>query len=100
MIVRPIVADTPNNCRAQATDITFQNLQSFAVAIASNDDSPVLHKLREVSRFAARRRTRIKDCFSSLRIEKLTGDCCTGILNVAMTDIESGRWQSIEFHEI
>ena len=32
--------------RAQPINIIFQNLESFTVAVASNDDSPVLHELR------------------------------------------------------
>ena len=100
MIARPIVADSTNDGRAQPTNIIFQNLESFTVAVAGNDDSPVLHELREISRFAARCRTRVEDSFSWLRIEKLTRDCCAGILNVAMARIESGRWQSIEFYKI
>src|SRR4029077_29146 len=100
MIARPIVTDSTNDGRAQPADIIFQNLESFTVAVASNDNSPVLHELREIGRFATRCCTRVEDSFSRLRIEKLTRDCCTGILNVAMTRIESGRRQSVEFYEI
>ena len=100
MIARPIVANSANDGRAQPTNIIFQNLESFTVAVAGNDGSAVLHELREIGRFAARRRARVEDSFSWLRIEKLTRDCCAGILNVAMARIESGRWQSIEFYKI
>ena len=100
MIARPIVANSTNDGRAQPVDIIFQNLESFTVAVASNDNSPVLHELREIGRFAAGCRTRVEDSFSWLRIEKLTRDCCAGVLNVAMTRIESGRWQSVEFYKI
>src|SRR6478752_5247027 len=100
MIARPIVADSANDGCAQPADIFLQNLKSFTVAIAGNDDSPVLHELREIGRFAARRRASVEDSFSWLRIEKLTRDCCAGVLNVAMTRIESGHWQSIEFYKI
>jgi hypothetical protein len=92
MIARPIVADSTNNGRAQPADIIFQNLESFMVAVAGNDSSPVLHELREIGCFAARCRARIEDLFSWFRIEKLTRDCCAGVLNVAATRIESGRW--------
>src|SRR6476659_986062 len=100
MIARPIVADSTNDGRAQPTNIIFQNLESFTVVVAGNDNSPVLHELRKISRFAAGCRARVEDSFSWLRIEKLTRDCCNGILNVAMTRIESSRWQSIEFYKI
>src|SRR6476661_1855569 len=100
MIARPIVADSTNDGRAQPTNIIFQNLESFTVAVAGNDNSQVLHELRKISRFAAGCRARVEDSFSWLRIEKLTRDCCTGILNVAMTRIESSRWQSIKFYKI
>src|SRR5512133_3369208 len=100
MIARPIVADSTNDGRAQPADIIFQNLESFTIAVAGNDDSPVLHELREIGRFAARCRTRVEDFFSWLRSKKLTRDCCAGILNVAMTRIESGRWQRVEFYKI
>src|SRR4029077_13922803 len=100
MIAHPIVADSANDARSQPINITFQNLESFTVAVAGNDGSLVLHELGEIGRFAAGRRARVEDSFSRLRIEKLTRDCCTGILNVAMARIESGRWQSIEFYKI
>src|SRR5882757_3256839 len=100
MIARPIVAHSTNDGRAQPADIVFENLESFTVAVASNDNSPVLHELCEIGRFAARCRTRVEDSFSWLRIEKLTRDCRAGVLNVAMTGIESGRWQSVEFYKI
>ena len=100
MIARPIVADSTNDGRAQPANIIFQNLESFTVAVAGDDDSPVLHELREIGCFAARSRTRVEDSFSWLRIEKLTRDCCAGVLNVAMARIESGRWQSVEFYKI
>src|SRR6476646_1972372 len=100
MIARPIVADSTNDGRAQPTNIIFQNLESFTVAVASNDNSPVLHELRKISRFAAGCRARVEDSFSWLRIEKLTRDCCAGILNVALARIESRRWQSVEFYKI
>src|SRR6266480_5262672 len=98
MIARPIVADSTNDSRAQPADIIFQNLESLTVAVASNDNSPVLHELREIGRFAARCRTRVEDFFSWLRIEKLTRDCCPGVLNIATTRIESGLRQSVEFY--
>jgi hypothetical protein len=100
MIACPIVADSMNNGRAQPADIIFQNLESFTVAIAGNDDTLVLHELREIGRFAARCRTRVEDSFSWLWIEKLTRDRGAGVLNVAMTRIESGRWQGVEFYKI
>src|SRR5436190_24114921 len=100
MLARPIVADSPNDARSQATNIIFENFESLMVAVTGNDDSSVLHELREITRFAARRRTSVKDSFSWLRIEKLTRDCCAGILDVAMARIESGRWQSVEFYKI
>src|SRR6476620_534614 len=100
MIARPIVAHSTNDGRAQPTNIIFQNLESFIVAVAGNDNSLVLHELREIGRFAARCRTRVEDSFSWLRLEKLTRDCCAGILNVAMTRIESGLWQSVESYKI
>src|SRR6266850_664702 len=100
MIARPIVADSTNNGRAQPADIIFQNLESLRVAVAGDDNTLVLQELREIGRFAARCRTRVEDFFSWLRIEKLTGDCCAGVLNVAMTRIESGLWQRGEFHKI
>ncbi len=100
MIARPIVADSTNDGRAEPANIIFQNLESFMVAVTGNDQSPVLHELREIGCFTAWCRTRVEDFFSWLRIEKLTRDCCTGILNVAMARIESGRWQSIEFYKI
>src|SRR6478735_11026141 len=100
MIARPIVAHSTNDTRSQPINITFQNLESFTVAVAGNNDSPVLHELREISRFAARRRACVEDSFSWLRIKKLTRDCCAGILDVAVARIESGRWQSVEFHKI
>jgi hypothetical protein len=93
----------PNNAndgRAQPADIIFQNLESFAVAVAGNDGSAVLHELRDVGCFAARRSARVENSFPWLRIEKLAGDCCAGVLNVAMARIESGRWQSVEFYKI
>ena len=100
MIARPIVADSTNDGRAQPTNIIFQNLESFTVAVAGDDNTLVLHELREIGRFAARCRTRVEDSFSWLRIEKLTRDCCAGILNVALARIESGRWKSVEFYKI
>src|SRR5678815_1412422 len=100
MIARPIVADSTNDGRAQPADIIFQNLESFTVAVTGNNNSPVLHELRQIGRFAAGCRTRVEDSFSWLRIEKLARDCCAGILNVAMTRVESSRWQSVEFYKI
>src|SRR3954470_8504855 len=100
MFAGPIEADSPNNAGSQPTNIIFQNSESLMVAVTGNDESPILHELREISRFAAWRRTRVEDSLSWLRIEKLTRDCCAGILNVAMARIESGRWQSVEFHKI
>src|SRR5215204_1099652 len=100
MIARPIVADSTNDGRAEPADIILQNLNSFTVSVTGNDNSLVLHELREICRFAARCRARVEDFFSWLRIEKLTRDCCAGILNVAITRIESSRWQSIEFYKI
>src|SRR5258705_152554 len=100
MIARPIVADSTNDGRAQPADIIFQNLESFTVAVASNDNSPVLHELREIRRFAARCRTRAEDSFSWLRIEKLTGDCCAGVLIVAMTRTEGGLCNAFEIYKI
>ena len=80
--------------------LSFRISKSFTVAVAGDDNTPVLHELREIARFAARCRTRVQDFFTWLRIEKLTGDCCAGVLNVAMTRIESGRWQSVELYKI
>src|SRR5258707_14588885 len=100
MIARPIVAYSTNDGRAQPADIIFENLESFTVAIAGDDRTPVFHELREIGRFAARCRTRVQDSFVWFRIEKLTRDCCAGVLNVAMTRIESGLWQSVEFYKI
>src|SRR5262245_44992342 len=100
MTARPIVADGTNDDRAQPADIIFQNFEAFTVTIAGNDNTPVMHEPREIRCFAARRRARVQDSFSWLWIEKLTRDCCAGILNVAMTRIESGRWQSVEFYKI
>src|SRR5512132_4110313 len=100
MIARPIVADSTNDGRAQPADVIFQNLESLTVAVTGNDNSPVLHELREIGRFAAWSRTRVENFFSWLRIEKLTRDCCAGILNVAMARIESSHWQSVEFYKI
>src|SRR4029078_6015965 len=100
MIASPIVADSPNGGHAQPTDIIFQNLESFPVAVAGDDNTSVLHELREIGRFAARCCTRIEDFFSWLRIEKQTRDCRAGVLNVAMTRIESVRWQTVEFYKI
>src|SRR5436190_2516624 len=100
MIACPILADSANNGRAEVADITFQNFKSIAVAVAGNDGTPVLHELREMGRFAARCRASVEDLFSWLRIKKLTRDCCAGILNVAITTIESGRGQSLEFDKI
>src|SRR6187200_1092571 len=100
MIARPIVAHSTNDARSQPINITFQNLESFTVAVAGNNDSPVLHELREISRFAARRRARVEDSFSWLGIEKVACDCRAGILNIALARIESRRWQSVEFYKI
>jgi hypothetical protein len=100
MIARPIVPDGTNDGRAQPADIIFQNLESFTVAVAGNDDSPVLHKLRQIGRLAAGRRARVEDSFSWLRIEELTRNYCAGVLNVAMTRIESRHWQIVEFYKI
>ena len=100
MITRPIVADRTNDGCAQPINITLENFESLTVAVAGNDDSSVLHELREISRFAARRCAGVEDCLSRLRVEKLTGNCCTGIMNVAMTRVESGCWQTIEFYKI
>src|SRR5215211_2045437 len=100
MIARPIVADSTNDGRAQPADIIFQNLESLTVAFTGNDNSVIVHELREIGRFAARCRTRVEDSFSWLRIEKLTRDYCAGVVNVAMTRIESGRWQSVESYKI
>src|SRR5215208_3941481 len=100
MIARPIVADSTNDGRAQPANIIFQNLESFAVAVTGNDNTPVLHELCEISRFAARRGARVEDFFSWFGIEKLTRDRCAGILNVAITGIESRGWQSVELHKI
>src|SRR5262245_17985492 len=100
MIARPIVGDNANNGRAQPADVIFQNFESFTVAVAGDDNTLVLHELREIARFAARCRARVEDLFSWFGIEKLTRDCCAGILNVAMTRIETGRWQSVEFYKI
>ena len=91
MIARPIVADGANNGRAEAADIAFQHLESFTVAVGGDDDTPILHELREIGRFAARCCARIKDSFSWFRIEKLARDRCAGVLNIAMTRIESRR---------
>src|SRR5512141_1407705 len=99
MIARPIVADSTNDGRAQPADIIFQNLESLTVAVASNDNSPVLHELREISRFAARGRTRVQDSFSWLRIEKLTGDCCAAVTKLARTKIESVVCQSVRIYK-
>ena len=100
MIARPIVTISMNDVRAEPPDIIFQSLESFTVTVAGDDNTPVLHELREMGRFAARRRARVENLFSWFRIEKLTCDCCAGILNVAMTRIESRGWQSLEFYKI
>src|SRR5215216_830215 len=100
MIARPIVAGSTNDGHAEPAHIIFQNLESFTVAVAGDDNPPVLHELREIGRFASRCRACVEDFFSWFRTEKLTRDCCAGILNVTMTRIESGRWQSIEFYKI
>jgi len=77
------VADSVNNGRAHPADIIFQNLESFTVTVAGDDNTPVLHELREMGRFAAWRRARVENSFSWFRIEKLTRDCCAGIPNVS-----------------
>src|SRR5215831_19521839 len=100
MVARPIVADSTNDDRAQPADIILQNFESFTVAIAGNDNTTILHELREIGRFAARSRACVENFFSWLRIEKLTRDCCAGILNVAMARIKSSRWQSAKFYKI
>src|SRR5215831_1644038 len=94
------MTDSTNHGGAEPADIIFQNLKSFTVAVAGNDNTSILHELCEIGRFAARGRARVEDFFSWFRIEKLTRDCCAGVLNVAMTRIESGRCQSVEFYKI
>src|SRR4030095_4456986 len=100
MFARPIVADGANNGRAEPTDSPFYDFEAFTVAVAGDDHTPVLHELCQIGRFTARCRARVEDFFSWFRIEKLTGDCCARILNVAITRIESGGWQSVEFYKI
>src|SRR5205823_6871840 len=100
MIACPILADSAIDRRAEAADITFQNFKSIAVPVAGNDHTPILHELREIGRFAARCRARVENLFSWFRIKKPTRDCCAGILNVAITTIESGGGQSLEFYKI
>src|ERR1700758_5157708 len=100
MIARPILADSTNNGRAQPGDVIFQNLESIMVAVTSDDYTSVLHELRQISCFAAWCSTRVENFFSWLWIEKLTRDRCAGVLDVALTRIESGHGQSIEFYKI
>src|SRR3954471_24206246 len=100
MIPGPIVADSTNDGRAQATKIMFENFESFTIAIAGNDSPSILHELGEVSRFTAWCRARVEDSFFSLRIQQVAADCCTRILNVAVARSERGGWRSIEFYKI
>src|SRR5215510_3148956 len=99
MKARPIVANSTNDGRIQPADIIFQNLESFTIAVAGDDNTTVFHELRQISCFAAWCSTSVEDSFSWLRIEKLTRDCCAGILNVVEARIESGRWQGVKFYK-
>ena len=90
MIARPIVADRTNDGRAQPADVIFKNLEPFMVAVARDDDTPILHELRQTGCLAAWCGTRVENLFSWLWIEKLTRNCCAGVLDVALTRIESG----------
>ena len=100
MISRPIVPDSTNDGRAEPADIIFENLEPVTITVARDDNTAVLHELRQIGCFAAWCGTRVENLFSWLWIEKLTRDCCAGILDVAMARIESGRWQTVEFHKI
>src|SRR5215471_683592 len=100
MIARPIVTDRMNHCRAEPGDIVLEDLKSFRIALAGDDLSPVLHQLSQVARFAAWRCACVENFFSWSRIQKLAGDNCAGILNVAMTRSESRCRQSVELYKI
>ena len=86
--MRPIVTQSMDNCGAEPRDIVLQDLKSLTITVAGNDRSPVLHELCEEACFAARCCARVEDSFARLRIQKLGGNHCAGILNVAMTQLE------------
>ena len=82
----------------RAADIVFQTLESFTVAVAGDDNTPVLHELCAVSP-SARNMPRILS--PRFRIEKLTGDCSYwDPERRRITGIESGDWQTVEFYKI
>jgi hypothetical protein len=94
------VVDSVNNGRAEPGNIILNGLKSLRVAITADDRSPVLHDLSQVSGFPAWRSACIENFLSRLWVEKLTGNRSAGVLNVAMTQLESGRWQIVQLHKV
>src|SRR5207247_11316362 len=84
-IVLPIVTNRMNNSCAQPLDVMLYFFQPLQIAVACHDGSMILHNLRDVARFPARRCTRVEDFFSRFRIEELAGERGAWILNVGMT---------------
>ena len=92
--------DSADNRRAEPRNVMVNNLKSLSVAVAGDDRSPVLHQLSHVSRFTAWRSACIENFLSWLWIQKLTGNHGARVLNVAMTRLESGCWQTVQLHKI
>src|SRR5204862_4141933 len=84
---------------AKARHVLVQDLQALRVAIACDDCSPVLYQLCDVTGFSARSGACVKDVFSSLGTQNLTGNRSAWILNVAVAFPDCfGRYQ-VKFNE-
>ena len=100
MVERPMVPIARTMVAPIRATLSFKMWCRSQSRSTGYNDAPVLHELREVGCFAARSRTGIEDFFSRIGIEKPTGNCCAGILNVAMTTPERCCGQSVELYEI
>src|SRR6266478_831342 len=95
----PIMREEMSNSDPELRHIFFKDTNALRCAVAGHNHAAISHELCDVTCLPARRRTRIEDFFSRLRIEKLASDRRARILNIAMTPLERFGWKCVQLDE-
>src|SRR6202040_1478863 len=91
----PIITNDAGNSDTESRHIFFEDANPLRCAVAGHNHAAISHELCDVTCLPARRRARIEDFFSRLRIEKLASDRRARILNIAMTPLERFGWKCV-----
>src|SRR5437588_3205379 len=96
----PIMMEDMSNSDPELRHIFFKDANALQCAVAGHNHAAISHELCDVTCLPARRRARIEDSFSRLRIEKLASDRRARILNIAMTPLERFGWKCVQLNEV